>query len=276
MKTLKTGITVLLLSMAVMSGCKKNSENVNDTTSASDLEQSEALSNDVSNIADNVANTGGAGFRMATNEELFNGLGQCATVTHDTVSNPHILTIDFGPTNCLCGDGRYRRGKIIVTYTGHYFQIGTVRTMNFDNFYRNDNKLEGTRTITNNGLDANGQMNWTITGQNMKVTKSNGKIHTWNSTRVRTLLAGANTPTWTDDVYQITGTTNGVNGNGIAYTANITTPLHRALSCKWFDSGVVQVIPDGKPKRILDYGKGACDDQATVKIKNRIHQITLN
>jgi hypothetical protein len=277
MKTLKNIIPLLLiLSIAFVSACKKNRDDLDDTTVASDNEQSETFSNDVMNIADNAAKTGDAGFRTSSEQEVYEGLGKCATITHDTISNPRMLTIDFGPVNCLCADGRNRRGKIIVSYTGRYFEVGSVKTMNFENFYRNDNKLEGTRTITNNGLDNRGRLNWTINAQNMKITKSNGKVHTWNSVRTRTMLEGNDTQTYTDDVYEITGSATGVNANGVNYTANITSPLRRALSCRWIDSGTIEITPEGRATRTIDFGNGNCDDQATVSVKKRTRNITLN
>ena len=277
MKTTKKLILVCLAAgLATFTACKKEKDDLNDTTSASDSEQGETFSNDVMNIADNAAKTGSAGFRTSSAEEAYEAMSQCATVTHDTVANPRSLIIDFGTSNCLCADGRNRRGKIIVTYTGRYFTTGSVKTMTFDNFYRNDNKLEGLRTITNNGTDANGHMSWSVNAQGMKITKSNGKIHTWNSNRTRTIIAGNDTPAWNDDVYEITGSATGVNAAGINYTAIITTPLHRALSCRWIDSGKIEITPDGKAKRTIDFGSGTCDDQASVSVKNRTRNITLN
>ncbi|HRG57519.1 MAG TPA: hypothetical protein PK323_01100 [Bacteroidia bacterium] len=277
MKTFKIIFSALLISsLFILSSCKKDRDDLNDTTVASDNEQNETFSNDVMNIADNAAKTGSAGYRTSEEQEVFDVLSTCATVTHDTISTPRVLIIDFGSSNCLCADGRNRRGKIIVTYTGRYFEIGAIKTMNFDNFYRNDNKLEGTRTITNNGLDAQGRMNWTINAQNMKITKSNGKVHTWNSVRTRTMLAGNDTKTWTDDVYQITGSASGTNANGINYTANITKPLHRAMNCRWIDSGTIEITPEGRAVRTVDFGNGNCDDQATVNVRNKTRNITLN
>ncbi len=53
--------------------------------------------------------------------------GNCATIEFDIESNPKKVTIDFGETNCLCEDNRYRKGKIIVEYTGNYYEEGSVR-----------------------------------------------------------------------------------------------------------------------------------------------------
>ena len=75
MKTLRKLIPALLiLSIAFVSSCRKDRDDLNDTTSASDNEQGEAFSNDVMNIADNAAKTGSAGFRTSEATEVFDGL----------------------------------------------------------------------------------------------------------------------------------------------------------------------------------------------------------
>ena len=78
-------------------------------------------------------------------------------ITHDTTSNPNVLTVDYGTSNCDCNDGKTRRGKIITTYTGAYLAPGTVITHTTDNYYVNDIKIEGTKTVTNMGLNNNNQ-----------------------------------------------------------------------------------------------------------------------
>jgi hypothetical protein len=263
----------------MLSACKKDEkEAVDDLTTSGDNEQAEGLSDEASNIADNAARLGN-NFSIRTDEtyQQYELLSQCATVTHDTTVSPRLITIDFGTTNCLCNDGRYRRGKILVSYTGNYFGAGSARTITFDNFYRNDNKVEGTRTVTNNGLNSAGQYTWTINAQNMKITRTDGTFHTWNSVRTRTMVAGQSTPLiWSDDEYELNGNANGVNRNGIAYTADITTTLHRSMSCRWIDRGVITISPTGKAQRELDFGSGTCDNEATIRVGNRTRTITLN
>jgi hypothetical protein len=277
---MKTKLFLLALSISVIalnSSCRKIVREAQDTLTASDNEQAEGISDDATAIADNAARLGNQ-FSMRTDgsQSVYEALSQCATITHDSLSNPKSLIIDFGSTNCLCRDGRYRRGKILVSYTGKYFETGSVRTMTFDNFYRNDNKLEGTRTITNNGLNAQGQFFWTINANNMKVTKTDGKIHTWNSTRTRTMIAGQYTTDWYDDEYLISGSASGINGRGENYTAQITTPLHRALSCRWIDSGVIEISPEDRRTRIVNFGSGTCDNEATITVGNRSRTINMN
>ena len=277
---MKTKFMLLMLLSAgwlFSSSCRKNVREAQDTLTASDNEQAEGLSDDAQAIADNAARLGNQ-YNMRTDgsQSVYEVLSQCATITHDTTANPRSLTIDFGSVNCLCRDGRYRRGKIMVSYTGRYFETGSVRTMTFDNFYRNDNKLEGNRTITNNGLNSAGQFVWTINASNMKITKTDGSSHTWSSTRTRTMVAGQNTADWYDDAYTITGSASGINARGVNYTAQITTPLQRALSCKWIDSGIIEITPEDRPTRVVDFGNGNCDNEATVSVGNRTRTINLN
>lgn len=87
----------------------------------------------------------------------------CATITFDTAASPKTLTIDFGTTDCLCGDGNYRRGKILVSWTGPYRDSGSVRTITFDQYFVNYNQLQGTKTVTNNGTNGSGHPTFTVT-----------------------------------------------------------------------------------------------------------------
>lgn len=274
MKTLKmkSALLMMLLGFVALTlpSCKKNEEITqtvdSEVATANDSEESESVSDEVGAITDQAYKGNSIVGRSSAQESQLDALSNCAVITIDTISNPHIMTIDFGTTNCLCNDGKYRRGQIIVSFTGNYFAQGSVKTTTFNNFFRNDNKIEGTRTVTNLGLNANGNMAWSVSAVNMKVTRTNGQFHTWNSERTRTMVAGYNTTSWNDDQYLITGNGSGVNANGLSYSANITTPLHRALSCHWIDSGVIAFTRSNGSTRTINFGSGTCDDQAVVTI----------
>jgi len=273
MKTFQLKINLVIAGLAILAAsspsCKKEdvSETVNsEVLTARDSEEGESQNDEVGNIADAAAKGNSIVGRNSAAEEVYASLSGCAVITRDTISVPHVLTIDFGSVNCLCNDGRYRRGQIIVTYTGNYFTQGSVKTTTFNNYYRNDNKIEGTRTVTNLGNNADGNPSWSVSAVNMKITRTNGTFHTWNSERTRTMVAGANTSSWSDDAYIITGSGSGVNANGVTYTSSITTPLHRALSCNWIDSGVIAFTRSNGSTRTINFGSGTCDDQAVVTV----------
>jgi hypothetical protein len=274
-KLILKNLVLVCAASLVFVACKKNASNDFDTDvrPAEDNSIAEATYNDVHQIADEAVNNGSlANFREGNNGAITSG---CATVTLDTVSTPRRVVIDFGTSNCLCSDGKNRRGKIIVTYTGRYKNAGTVITHSFDNYFVNDNQVLGTKTVTNNGTNAAGNMNWTISVNGQVILANGGGTITWVSNRNREMIAGAATPTWGDDIYLITGTGNVTSSNGRSCTFTITTPLRKELACRFMVSGVVDITPANRPTRTLNFGSGACDNQASVTILGTTYPITL-
>jgi hypothetical protein len=162
-----------------------------------------------------------------------------------------------------------------MTFTGRYREAGTVINFTFDNYYVNDNQLLGTKSVTNLGPNAAGNLVYKVVIEG-KIIKANGATITWTSTRQREWLAGAATPLLlSDDVYSITGSASGTTAAGKSYTILITKALIRKMSCRWFESGVLDVTPQGKPTRTLDYGNTGCDNNATVTILGVTFPITL-
>lgn len=198
----------------------------------------------------------------------------CATVTLDTAYSANgakgRITIDFGDVNCEGADGRNRRGKIYVEYTGKYRSTGTKITTTFDNFFVNDNQLEGTKTVETVNRDV---YNVDVTGA--IITFTDGTTITWESSRVRTWVEG-NALTLADafniwnDIYEINGTASGVGRYGRTFTVDIDQ-LTLKLEC-WLTavfapvSGTITVTPQDFDDRVLDYGDGTCDKKGTITI----------
>lgn len=272
-QTWKLGLFALALtgSMYLIS-CNRNGNNTDkDTETASDNSLGEFIYDDVNNIADDAS-----GKKTGDNLGNYKTASNCATVTHDTLSSPKLITVDFGTTNCLCNDGRYRRGKVLVSYTGKYKDSGSVRTITFDNYYVNNNKVLGSRTVSNMGHNANNQTYFNIAVNGLIIKANTLDSVIWNSNRVRTWIQGEGTPTWADDVYEITGSGNGQRANGNTWTMNIIQPLVRDLSCNWISAGTMELQPTGKALRTIDFGNGACDNEATVTINGNVYTITMN
>jgi hypothetical protein len=271
--TLLRSFLFLALSGAVISGCKKTpapqpANDTNETTTSNENGFAQTSFNDVGSISDQAA----AGSMSSYRETPNNGglLSSCATITADTVH--HTFSVDFGPTNCLCKDGRWRRGKIFVSYTKpHYWDSLDVITIGFANYAVNDYGINGTKTISNLGR-VNGQQTYNVSVTNGQITKpNNGGSYTWNSNWTRKWIAGENTPWyWLDDQYSYTGNSNGMGSNGIGYSTQTITPLVHAVSCPdWFVSGQMSYTPSGRATRTLDFGSGACDATATVTVNGQ-------
>ena len=257
----------------IFSACrKKAAATTEDTGYAADHATAEQTFTDVQTISDQASSTTGSlNFRTTATTS-----GGCATVTH---SNDSVI-IDFGPTNCPCHDGRNRRGRIIATFTGgHYADSGSQHTITFDNFYQNDNKITGTKTITNMGRNALGQPYFSVMVVGA-ITRNGGGTISVNWTRTRTWVAGYNTLSdWSDDVYHIsgTGTITRADGSDVNVAIDPATPLVVALNCHWIEAGSVVYTMPGRRIRTLNYGDTpACDDNAQVVLPNgKLYNITL-
>lgn len=264
MKRLVLAVIVGVTATAmIFTSCKKKEELDFDT--ASTIDNSTAESN-----FDQV-------FKQVDQAAVSKSLGKAGPViTIDSLSSPKRMTIDYGAST-LCDDNKVRSGQIIVTWTGKYRDPGTVITVTFLNFVQNGHQFDNSsvKTITNNGKNPLGLMTWHITA-NAKVTLSSGEVITWMSDRTRTWIAGDNTPgVWQDDRYEVVGTSNGVNRKGVAYTCNITTPLLVDLSCnlRRITKGVIELTPEGKATRTINFGDGACDAEVEVTVNGRVFKI---
>ncbi len=245
-----------------------------DTGIGAEHARIERMYDDAQSIADGAASgASGAGYRAAAPTGITSG---CASVSHDTLSSPRVLTIDFGPANCLCADGVYRRGKILVSYTGRYKDSGHLHTISFDNYFHNDNGVGGTKTVTYAGLNSAGQPYYTISVAGTVALAGGAGTRAWTSTRTRTYTAGWSTPVWADDVLEITGTGSITRPSGAVVAMAITTPLVVALDCKWIKAGMVTITPPGGTVRTLDYGTGACDALAYLTVAGTTYSITLD
>ena len=99
----------------------------------------------------------------------------------------------------------------------------------------------------------------------------------WACTRTLTQTSGMGDSLLTNDVFQFTGSAVGKNREGKNYTVNVTVPVVKAMSCPWIQSGRIDLTPEGKATRTVDYGAaGVCDDQATLTINGNTFAFTMN
>jgi hypothetical protein len=195
-------------------------------------------------------------------------------ITIDTLGTTKTVTIDWGSNNCDCNDGKQRRGKIVTTLSGSYYAQGTVITHTTDNYYVNDIKIDGMKTVTNMGPNSNGQpyFNVEIDGQ---ATLTSGTVVDYISSRIRTWNSGYITPfNRMDDVYDITGNASAVYSNGGGYSANTTSPVRIQVGCAFPTQGIIEMTPVDKPTRTINYGDGNCDSQFTVTVNGNTYSFS--
>jgi len=188
---------------------------------------------------------------------------------------PKKMCIDFGTAGFTDKRGNVLKGKIYLTISNRMNVAGSSRKFEFSDFFVNDNAVKGSKTVTYNGEVA-GKLSWSIVARDT-IVRVDGTTVLWNSDRTRTRVADNGTPLiYWDDTYAITGTSNGVNAKGVAYTMEIdaTKPLTIVGGWKYFVSGAV-LISSEKRTAVLDYGDGTKDAKATVTINGVTKEITL-
>ncbi len=272
-------LAALASGMLLATSCKHEADQATpdqDVTTAedsSDAERETALSADVLTAAAPQDETQSGSPAVAASAELVRVYGPCATRTY--IAATRTLTIDFGPTNCLCPDGRYRRGQIVVRFTGADLRRHSGAVVTRENYFVNDNQHTATRTFTSLG---NGSYSVDVANGSI-IFANNGGTHSWTAHRDYTRTAGFGTPQVSDDVYSVTGQSAGTNRKGTSYTATITKPLIKRGDCyKYYVAGEV-TLENGKGNTlVLNYdpsGTQTCDNIASVTIGKWTKMITI-
>lgn len=202
-----------------------------------------------------------------------------------------VCQLDYGPLEhgssykgIPCRDGRYRAGKLRLAMSKHWTDIGTVLivTVNSsDEYYVGDGarmyKLSGWETITRTGDSL-----LTIEIENATLQRENGNM-TWSARQTVRLLNGNTFGLW-NTTYEISGTSQGTNKNGDAFTAEIISPAfslekNLSLGCLGtFVSGnvsIVNTVNSADNKFAIDYGEGNCDNSVTLMSKNGTRTIQV-
>ena len=191
------------------------------------------------------------------------------------------LIIDFGNTNHL-HNGKLRKGIINVTFTGKYSEYLSVITTTFDNYYVNNNLVQGEVILTNQGETdtITGKIRFTINIQNASVMTPNGLIN-WQSSITQEWVSGQDTYSEiSDDKYIITGSGSGNNVNGMPFQFTIMDTLNLDFSCLppycKIKSGKTKISPNNYTDRIINYGDSLCDCNVNVLIEENTHLIVVN
>lgn len=186
------------------------------------------------------------------------------------------LIIDFGNSNCL-NNGKLRRGVINMIFSGRYTDSSSVISSTFNNYYINNNLVQGEVVIINQGIINTGNTIFDIEVKNASINTSNGTIN-WNSTTNWEWISGKSTVEISDDSYTISGKSSGNGVNGNAFITTITNTLKLDFSCLPYcviKSGLVKVSPDEYNDRNINYGDSLCDCVVEVIVNEESHPLTI-
>lgn len=247
---------------------------------AEDATVSENISSDTYRLIDEETRSGefsDSVGKQPLNKQWVSSIDTCAIVTLNVNGGnfPMTLTIDFG-NGCTDGAGVVRKGKVIGVFSGPYTTAGSRVDVSFNNYYVNDYKVDGQKSIANNGRNAQQKLAYSVVDANGIITKPDGGIITWESTRTHVWDEGENTLLFIcDDVYSITGTANGEISDGTPYSIRTESALKKNVCCSYVDEGIVTYAVDGTDLATVDYGGGSCDGLANVTANNNTFVIII-
>lgn len=250
-----------------INSCRKaDRDDDNETQSAADNGNAQQIFNDIFKQVAYYADTNSI-FKLAAT-------ASCDTSWVTGTTFPETLTIKYDTiTGCTDAAGIIHKGKVNAVFTKKLTDSLSVTTISFKDFYRNNYKITGTQTITNKGI-IGGKPNFSVNISNGLITAPDGKTITWNAQLTYKLIAGDTTNTFSDDVFAITGTSNGVGIKGTSFSGTITNALRFELSCNYITSGTLTISPGTLDTRIVDFGGGACDNSCTIKLTGKTYTIT--
>lgn len=291
MKQSKFKIRILLLFLSlglVFTNCQKDE----DDTFLSEpitVEDAQAIA-DGDEVAEGIADLidqlyvedGMMGNRM----EFISFFPKCGTkiVKWDVHQTMKTIIIEFGD-GCELPNGNFVKGKITIVFNGNRELKTHTITVNYDNFYFNHKKVEGTTSIVRVAANENGNPQSTVT-VNINISFADGLSLKRESVKVREMIEGKETMgVWGDNVFLITGKWTTVfrktNAPSITDTnvnihkGEIIIPLRREMSCNFLVSGAIKVQRNDRSGTI-DFGDGECDNKATfTNDKGEIKEILL-
>lgn len=269
MKNILRTATLFAFTALLMTACRKDQSNA-DLTAA----QNEAFFHSTEKAYQNEIDA--ITLKSASQNNLCNPLQwlpECVEVTDSGADDyPRSIVLDFGD-GCTGNAGVERTGSIHIEVSGPMNEAGSVRTVTFEDFSVNGNELSGTRTTTSNGLNADGQPQFTRVVA-MSIQRNVGTFER-NFTQDVTWLSGFDTEPCGDNIFEITGSGTVTRPNGTTISRTIIEPLLVDRVCGYVTSGVV-VVDAPMGERTIDFGAGACDDDATVTINGEIYEIDLD
>ena len=194
--------------------------------------------------------------------------GAEVTKVEDEETGVVTVTIDFGEGVTGRNDHEFK-GKVIITKAKDEEAGEKTVTQTFEDFYVNDNKIEGTNTTVRKEAteDTNKQSVTTIATQ-IILADDEGTI-TRSGTRTRELIEGGDDDDFSNNVYSITGSWSSEYANGDTYSVEITSPLIRKMECKGRIVQGTKLITKNGEEFEEDYGDGECPENDEEQVKRK-------
>lgn len=284
----KCAALALILTIPVISACDEGEEQVTvqDTADISEETVTDAYFQDLDDMAgvaieapsDIEYSSGRTSGTITIQDHRFECDGIIITVDSDPDSTPEVpkgvLTIDFGTTGCTDLKGNVRKGKLIFTYHGKRFMPGSTVVITTMDYFINDIKLEGTRTLTNLQNSTSDAPRFNVVLANGKATFPDAVFATRQSDITWQWYRAANP---LDDYLLIeqASTASGTSRGGRNYELELLENLVYKRHCGIAVDGIKKYTINNSKEISIDYGDGTCDRSFTITINGVTRVISL-
>ena len=286
---LKISALALIASFVGMVSCKEDEPQrltLQDTADITEEAVTESYFQDLDDMAgiaiEAPSELDYSGGRTSTTVTISDNRFQCdgivVTIQPDAGSTADVpkgvLTVDFGTTGCTDLKGNVRKGKLIFTYQGKRFMPGSTVVTTTDNYYINDVKLEGTRTLTNVQQSDSVAPRFNVVLASGKATFTDGSFATRESD-ITYQWNRADNPLNDNLQFFSASTATGVTRFGRTYSVALLQDLIFKRHCGIAVSGIKKYTLDGEKEVTIDYGDGTCDRSFTITINGVSRTINL-
>lgn len=269
MKRIALSVALVFAASTIYVSCKKEDVADTETTSATDNSLCEGEFLRVLPTVNKIAIDEPGVHRVPFSSSV---TVTCPSVTVSTPNQfPLTMVVNYGAGCTDPVDGKTRAGRINVTMDRSWDSTGCVMTMVLDSFYLGAIHFQGTCIVTRTGNSFHLVLN---DGRCNKAGSAPWEI-LWNTDKTITWTSGSSNSQG-NQIITVTGSNNGTDRNGKTFTATVTNPIVRDLSCTWITQGTVVLTPEGKAERTIDYGTGTCDNRGTITIEGNTFEFTMN
>lgn len=268
-KLFLSALGVAVVTLTILNSCKKESIPDTDTTSAQD---NMTAVDEVSKMLPTVNN-------IAVKEPGIKSLfdrGACYTTSIDSSNGyPRTLTIAYDPGGCVDSlDGKLRKGTIYAQIDRPYSQVGCKATI-WTSGYSVDGKVFAFAGVTLERVNDS-----TITGTIGSIGNAGlnvGGAFAWYGIMKITQTAGYGDTDKGNDVFQMAAySCGGTNKKGGKFVMGTSIPLIKRGSCKWIESGRIELQNEGKnDSQVCDFGNGTCDNKFKVTFAGQTFDLTM-
>lgn len=269
----------MLLSIALFTACDNDSLLRNDESEEVSIAEVSSLAENETDEALEIMKQVEYSISVSANSRVSEWDYPCATITHDEIAKT--ITLDFG-TSCVGPYGRTRSGKMNIQYSGELNDNLSNRIITFENYSVNNKGVVGQIELRDIAENLDGTIQSTKKLVDLTVSFPNGKTVTYNGSRTRLWMEGVRDEDPTNNVFEITGSIEGLWSTGRSFTHKIVEPIIIDWSCASAGNfariaGLVEIEKlNGfiSRTRTINYGNGECDNSITVTIGNRTFEIT--